>query len=69
MTYEHIFSLNSETDTKKRNRISPRLLMEALQMLKFYLKKERLNFTQNWLTPDKCMTHDEPDEEDLLHRL
>jgi hypothetical protein len=42
---ERIFSSSSETDTKKRNRISP-LLMEALQMLKFYLKKDRLNFTK-----------------------
>jgi hypothetical protein len=65
---ERIFSSSAETDTKKRNRISP-LLMEALQMLKFYLKKERLNFTQNWLTPENHMTHDEPDEEDLLCRL
>jgi hypothetical protein len=37
---EHIFSSSSETDTKKRNSISP-LLMEALQMLNFYLKKEQ----------------------------
>ena len=37
-------------------------------MLKFYLKKERLNFTQNWLTLEKHMMHDEPDE-DLLRRL
>jgi hypothetical protein len=65
---ERIFSSSAETDTKKRNCISP-LLMEALQMLKFYLKKEHLNFTQNWLTPEKHMMHDDPDEEDLLHRL
>ena len=38
-------------------------------MLKFYLKKECLNFTQNWLTPEKHMMHDEPDKEDLLRRL
>jgi hypothetical protein len=31
---ERVFSLSAETDTSKRNRISP-ALMEALQMLKF----------------------------------
>jgi hypothetical protein len=40
---EHVFSSAGETDTKKRNRIAP-LLMEALQILKFIYKKERLNF-------------------------
>jgi hypothetical protein len=65
---ERIFSSSAETDTKKRNRISP-LLMEALQMLKFHLKKDRLNFVQDWLTMEDQMTEDEPDEEDLLHKL
>jgi hypothetical protein len=46
---ERVFSSSAETDTKKRNRISP-VLMEALQMLKFALKKTRLNFTQDWIT-------------------
>jgi len=64
---ERIFSSSSETDTKKRNRISP-LLMEALQMLKFHLKKERLNFTESWVTPESQMTEDDPDE-DLLDNL
>jgi hypothetical protein len=64
---ERIFSSSAETNTKKRNRIGS-LLMEALQMLKFYLKKERLNFTNAWITPDTDMLHDEPDE-DLLHLL
>jgi len=41
---EHIFSSAGETDTKKRNRLSP-ILMEALQILKFIYKKDRLNFT------------------------
>ena len=65
---EQIFSSSAETDTKKRNCISP-LLMEALQMLKFHLKKDRLNFTQNWLTPEKHMTEDDPDEDLLRHLL
>lgn len=43
---ERVFSSSSETDTKKRNRISP-LLMESLQMLKYHYKKQRLDFSQN----------------------
>jgi hypothetical protein len=64
---ERVFSSSAKTDTKKRNRISP-LLMKALQMLKFYLKKERLNFTQSWVTPELQMTEDDLDE-DLLGNL
>jgi hAT family C-terminal dimerisation region len=64
---ERIFSSSAETDMKKRNRISP-LLMEALQMLKFYLKKDRLNFTAAWMTVEQQMTEDDPDE-DLLSAL
>lgn len=64
---ERVFSSSAETDTKKRNRINP-LLMEALQMLKFYLKKERLNFTKSWVTTQSHMTEDEPDQ-DLLGSL
>lgn len=41
---KHVFSSAAETDTKKRNRLAPPL-MEALQILKFIYKKERLNFT------------------------
>ena len=29
--------------------------MEALQLLKFLLKKERLNFTRGWSTPEAAM--------------
>jgi hypothetical protein len=64
---ERVFSSSAETDTKHRNRIGP-LLMEALQMLKFALKKERLNFTAGWMTVDKHMREDEP-EGDLLRDL
>jgi hypothetical protein len=64
---ERIFSSSAETDTKKQNCISP-LLMEALQMLKFHLKKERLNFTESWVTPESQMTKDNPDA-DLLDNL
>jgi hypothetical protein len=59
---ERIFSSSAETDTKKRNRINP------LQMLKFHLKKERLNFTAGWIMSEKQMVDDDPDE-DLLRKL
>lgn len=66
---ERVFSSSAETDTKKRNRINP-LLMEALQMLKYHFKKERLNFTEGLLMSenDSELIEDEP-EEDLLHKL
>jgi hypothetical protein len=51
---ERVFSSSSETDTKKRNRIAP-VLMEALQIVKFLLKKERLNFTKGWAASQKEM--------------
>jgi hypothetical protein len=50
---ERIFSSSAKTDTKRRNCISPPL-MEALQMLKSYLKKEHLNFTAAWMTTEKA---------------
>jgi hAT family C-terminal dimerisation region len=67
MPCKHIFSSSAEIDTKKRNRISP-LLMEALQMLKFHLKKGCINFTADWMMAEKWMIDDDPDE-DLLCKL
>jgi hypothetical protein len=64
---ERVFSSSAETDTKKRNRISP-ILMEALQMLKFHLKKERLDFTRGWITSQKLLLEDEPDEPVTINR-
>jgi hypothetical protein len=61
---EHVFSLSTETDTKRRNRINP-ILMEVLQLLKFHLKKEQLSFTSSWMTEEKGMSADSP-ETDLL---
>lgn len=46
---ERVFSSSSETITKRRSRIKPDL-MEALQMVKFLLKKKRLHFTEGWAT-------------------
>jgi hypothetical protein len=39
--------------------------MEALQMLKFALKKARLNFTDGWITPEMVMWEREPEEDSL----
>jgi len=64
---EHVFSLTAETDTKRGNWISP-FLMEALQMLKFHLKKKHLNFMEGWVIPESEMLKDDPDE-DLLVKL
>jgi hypothetical protein len=61
---ERVFSSAKETDTAKRNKISP-LLMEALQLLKFSLKKERLNFTAGWSIPPAALTEQEPFSGDL----
>lgn len=52
---ERVFSSAKDTDTAKRNRISPDL-MEALQMLKYSLKKERLNFMDGWVTSEAAMS-------------
>jgi hypothetical protein len=51
---ERVFSSAKETDTVKRNRIHP-VLMEALQTLKFSLKKEWFNFTSGWQTAPSKM--------------
>jgi hAT family C-terminal dimerisation region len=64
---ERVFSSSAETDTKRRNRMTS-ATMEALQMLKFHLKKARLNFMEGWVTPDEEMLSDEPDD-DLLAKL
>ena len=42
--------------------------MEALQMLKSHLKKERLDFTAAWRTTEQEMIDDAPDS-DLLASL
>ncbi|KIK14415.1 hypothetical protein PISMIDRAFT_82574, partial [Pisolithus microcarpus 441] len=44
---ERVFSSSADTDTKKRNLISP-ILMEALQMLKYHLRSQRIDFLANW---------------------
>jgi len=44
---EHVFLSSAETDMKRCNWIHP-VLMEALQMLKFLLKQQQLNFMKGW---------------------
>ena len=56
---ERVFSSSAETDTKKQNRIKPEL-MEALQVLKFALKQEHLDFSGYLLTYDCTFAHWEP---------
>ncbi|KIJ22898.1 hypothetical protein M422DRAFT_101193, partial [Sphaerobolus stellatus SS14] len=49
---ERVFSGGGETDHHRRNRISPGLF-EQLQMLKFMLKKSRLDFGEKWRVTDE----------------
>ncbi|KAF8580374.1 hypothetical protein K439DRAFT_1619838 [Ramaria rubella] len=58
-----LFSSSTETDTQQQNRISPRL-MEELQMLKYMIKKSRLDFTASW----ECLEKDIELENDLQDR-
>jgi hAT family C-terminal dimerisation region len=52
---ERVFSSSKDTDTAKRNQNNS-VLMEALQMLKHSLKKERLNFMDGWRTSEAAMS-------------
>jgi hypothetical protein len=45
------------------------ILMEALQMLKFGLKQDRLSFTDGWITDAKLMQLEEFNEADRLAAL
>lgn len=65
---ERVFSSAKETDTAKRNRMSP-VLMEALQMLKFVLKKQRLNFMDGWAVPEEAMREVPKSDGDLTALL
>ena len=60
---ERVFSSVSETDTKHRNKLNPNLF-EALQILKFAHRRERLNFTAHLLTPEESMVVDTGDAVD-----
>jgi hypothetical protein len=64
---ERVFSSSSETDTKKRNRLKPELF-EALQILKFGLKRDRLSFTADIVTSEESLigVHPSVKNRDLL---
>jgi hypothetical protein len=49
---ERIFSSSKETCTQQRNNISPTML-EALQILKFIYKQDRLNFTEDLVADER----------------
>ena len=65
---EQVFSSAGETDTLKQNHTSP-ILMKALQMLKFGLKQDRLNFTEGLITDEKAMQIDDSSDADYLANL
>jgi len=68
---KRVFSSSAETNTKRRNRIHP-VLMEVLQMLKFFLKQQQLNFAEGWaVTEDELEDYadDDKDSADLLGKL
>jgi hAT family C-terminal dimerisation region len=65
---ERVFSSAKETDTNKRNRMSP-TLMEALQLLKFSLKKERLDFMKGWSASEADMVKESWLANDFLGAL
>jgi hypothetical protein len=65
---EHAFSSSAETDTNWRNRIGP-IIMECLQLLKFVIKKDRLNFTNELLTPEYDMLASKDPSDMLLLTL
>ena len=65
---KRVFLLAKETDTMKQNRISP-VLIEALQLFKFSLKKECLNFTDRWSTSELAMRENPVPSHDTLNTL
>ena len=62
---EWVFSSSGETDTSWRNRIKP-ILMEALQTVKYSLKRDCLNFTKGWITSEELMLLQPSVDTDLL---
>lgn len=69
MPCERAFSSSAETNTVRRNRLSP-VLMEALQMLiKFGFTKEPFNFTEGILTDENDMVPIKFDDANVLAEL
>jgi hAT family C-terminal dimerisation region len=65
---EQVFSSSAETNTKKRNRIRPEL-MEAIQVLKFALKKSCLDFMAHLQLPGDSMVGDVSDSNNTLTEM
>jgi len=65
---ERVFSSSAETDTKRCNWIHP-ILMEALRMLKFSLKKQCLNFMEGWAVSEDELEYYADDNEDTANLL
>jgi hypothetical protein len=64
---ERIFSSGKETDTLRRNSLSP-FMTEVLQILKFKYKSDRLSFANGWIASAQEL--DILDEEpDVLHEF
>lgn len=61
---ERAFSSSAETDTKKRTRLHP-TLVESLQLMKFYFKRERMDFVSPWVTQPPEMTQVNPQGDHL----
>ena len=64
MPCERVFLSASETDTKQHNRINSDLF-EALQILKFGYKHERLNFSEGLLVIEEEMLIEPPPVSDI----
>jgi hypothetical protein len=62
---EQVFLSAKKTNTLKQNKISP-VLIEALQLYKFSLKKECLNFMAGWLTRESALMGDKVPADDAL---
>jgi hAT family C-terminal dimerisation region len=65
---ERVFSSSAETDIKKRNRIRPEL-MEAIQVLKFTLKKSHLDFMAYLQLSEDSMVGDVSDLTNTLMEM
>ena len=65
---ERMFSSSKETDTLRRNRLSPQV-MEALQILKYYYKQEQLNFTSRLVAREEDYTIEGPLTEAAVDEL
>jgi hypothetical protein len=64
---ERAFSSSAETDTNRRNRISPNI-MEALQILKYSIRNDLIDFTSGGFAMEKDLIFNYTSQ-DLLAQL